>query len=101
MKPNQEFAKRHAEQLLVLARETANSRGELILTAERVYGDHGSLISGIHRNHFPEEVKNILRDMALQFGSMVDRSFYLWTRMARMRKTTWLRKKEQLGVFHY
>jgi hypothetical protein len=28
------------------------------------YGDHGSLISGCVRDHFPEDVKNVLRGLA-------------------------------------
>lgn len=98
---HQEFAKRHAEQLLVLARETANCRGELVIAAERLYGDHGSLIAGVHRDHFPDDVKTVLRDMAMKFGPMIEESLRLWTKVAGKRRRTWMRKKEQLNIVHY
>lgn len=36
----------------------------LAATACEKYGDHGPLISGCVREHFPEDVKNLLRDLA-------------------------------------
>jgi len=37
---------------------------ELFIASLKVYGDHGSQISGIGREHFPENIKALLRDLA-------------------------------------
>ena len=101
MTPNREFAKRHAEQLLVLAHETAVVRGQLSETAARLYGEQGPWISGGFQEHWPAPVKDVIRGYARKFGPLVDESLRLWTKVARCRRETWLRKKAQLGVFHY
>lgn len=48
-------------------REAANRSkqwDELLVASLKVYGEHGSQISGCGREHFPEAIKDMLRDLA-------------------------------------
>ena len=40
----------------------------------RVFGDHGSQISGCVRDHFPDDRKAVLRDLARKVGVASDRA---------------------------
>jgi hypothetical protein len=40
--------------------------------AEKAYGQHGALVSGAHRDHYPESVKNRLRFLAHSWSTLGD-----------------------------
>ena len=54
--------------------------------ALRKYGEHGPLISGCGRDHFPEHVKNILRTLARAVSTHNDLA--MTKRPPRVRKDT-------------
>lgn len=43
--------------------------------ALEMYGDHGAQISGCVRDHFPEDVKNNLRNLARECANEVNRAW--------------------------
>jgi hypothetical protein len=61
----------------------------LVQSAEATYGNHGPLISGIVRGHFPEETKTILRTLCRAFNRESERSLAHWY-AARKTLNTWL-----------
>ena len=101
MTKNRQFARQHAIELLVLAKETAQARGSLSQAAAKLYGEDSTWVSGGLQEHWPPMVKDAIRELAHKFGPLVDESLRLWTKVAGARRTTWLRQKEQFGVFHY
>lgn len=54
--------------------------------AFNLYGDHGPQISGCVRDHFPEDVKNILRIQARLVSEFLNKAYA--NRPARVRSTT-------------
>lgn len=58
-------------------------RSELIRSAFVMYGDHGSLISGIERDHFPADVKDALRKNASDILHTMDAALIYWRRSGR------------------
>lgn len=53
----------------------------------RAYGDHGPLISGVVRDHFPELLKNRLRDLARERTRCLDRAVVCWRASGRRMST--------------
>ena len=95
MTPIKEFYKRQAEQYLVMAREINHVRQELVIGAERLFGIAGPLVSGCHRDHYPEPVKYVLRELASQSAGYIDASRQYWNK-AGCRFSTWMTKKQNL-----
>lgn len=63
--------------------------------ALQIFGNHGSLISGCVRGHFPAATKNELRDLARAARESFDRSLAHW-RAAGRRVETWRRLRDSL-----
>lgn len=59
------------------------------------YGDHGSLISSIVRDHFPIEVKDMLRSLTLRYSREERRSLAHWQASGR-RLATWRNERTRL-----
>jgi hypothetical protein len=72
-------------------------RAKYLRIAYRLYGDHGPLISGCERAHWPEPAKDALRENARDIADTLDRARDEW-RAARKRQHTWLRTMEQYRV---
>lgn len=53
----------------------ARAHDQLAAIALREYGDHGPLISGCVRAHFPEQVKDVLRFTARQVTYWSERAY--------------------------
>jgi len=62
-------------QLFALACHVSRAHDSYAAEALKVHGDHGSLISGCVRDHFPEHVKNTLRAMALSVTKYSDSAY--------------------------
>jgi len=84
-----------AEQLLVLAYAHSRVHTELAKLAMEQFGDHGSLISGCVRDHFPVPVKDRLRDIALEVTRLLDESKIEWRKSGKHLRT-WIRLKDQI-----
>jgi hypothetical protein len=61
------------------------------------YGDHGSLISGIVRDHFPEATKTDLRTLCSLFARDFERSVAHWAAAGR-RIETWRACRDEWRV---
>lgn len=61
--------------------------------AMSLYGDHGSLIAGVVRNHFPAPIKAKLRYHARSVTSLLDKSRASW-RLSGRRFASWMKAKE-------
>lgn len=72
----------------------SRAHSKLARWAERTYGDHGPLISGSVRLHFPPHVKDCLRHLARKVTEHSGRSYAAWHNAGR-RRATWFRLKEQ------
>ncbi len=70
------------------ARAIDSAYQEAVQDALRTYGSQGSLISGIVRDHFPDEVKDLLRSRARALTYHRDRSVAHW-QAAGKRLQTW------------
>jgi len=84
-------ADQHYRQSLMLcaAAETNRIRyQDAIRDAERTYGDHGPLISGVVRDHFPGPVKDQLRAYVRVIQDQQDQSLAHWVASGR-RAHTW------------
>lgn len=95
-----EAAKRaRLTQSRILAIEAQHARrayNSAVDAALDVYGDGGgALISGIHRKHFPAEVKTELRRMAQLPGELEERSLVAW-KIAGRRAHTWRRMRDDV-----
>jgi len=66
---------------------------KLAAWAATEYGDHGPLISGVVRDHFPLHVKTALRLLARRAGDRLERSRERW-RAAGRKRATWFRAKD-------
>jgi len=61
-----------------LARKLKDEWDDVVSLAAKEYGDHGSLISGVYRDHFPDDVKDRLRFLASTAGaSLASRAAHL------------------------
>lgn len=52
--------------------------GQCVTIAERLYGTDGPLISGVHRDHYPEDTKETLRYFARRVGDFSSKSLAHW-----------------------
>jgi hypothetical protein len=84
-----------AEQQMILAYAHSRAHRDLSEQALLVYGDHGSPISGVVRDHFPEFVKNELRSLSLRVARLLDESRVSWSK-ARKHLRTWIRLKDAI-----
>ena len=84
-----------AEQQMILAYAHSRAHRDLAKLALSVYGDHGSPISGVVRDHFPEFVKNELRSLSLSVARLLDESKVSWSK-ARKQLKTWIRLKDAI-----
>jgi hypothetical protein len=73
------------------ARNLRITRASWLREAFATYGDQGSLISGIEREHFPEELKDRLRTNARAIATAVDDAFVCWRKAGR--RTATLRRE--------
>jgi hypothetical protein len=64
--------------------------------ALKTYGDHGPLISGVVREHFPEDVKRDLRQTAHVYTFALDASLAHW-QAGRRTLETWRRERDTLA----
>lgn len=62
----------------------SRKHSELAARSEQQYGDHGPLIAGVVRDHFPETVKNHLRALALGVTDASDNAYSCKPRRVRM-----------------
>lgn len=85
-----EYAARTADRLL-------SAYYGMVRDAEQTYGSHGPLISGIVRDHFPQEVKDTLRETISRANRERDRGWAHWKAAGR-RVHTWRRYLESLEV---
>lgn len=92
-KAERAMAAHRASHLLDVARKIHDERRKLSMYALGRYGDQGPQVSGCDREHFPDVVKNTLRDLASEWGACIDSSFKLWTKKAGRRRSTWLKLK--------
>ena len=53
-----------AERILARASYASRLHGEIFRASEALYGNHGSFISGVGREHFPSNVKDRMRRLA-------------------------------------
>jgi len=67
-----------AVRIMVRADEINQAFTVLVRAAEATYGDHGPLVSGAVREHFPEPVKVRLRRLAYARGTALAFSRTLW-----------------------
>lgn len=51
------------------------------------FGDHGPLISGVVRDHFPDAIKDRLRFYARLIGEQTDQAVRLWQQAGRRIET--------------
>ena len=72
------------------ARMYATLYHQMVARALEAYGDHGSLVSGVVRDHFPIEVQASLRELISRVNREHDRSLVHW-RAARRTLITWRR----------
>jgi hypothetical protein len=94
MKPATELTNM-ARRYLELARAERFRYNQEVERALRTYGDHGSLISGVVRDHFPPCVKDRLRQLCASYNLLVDRSLECW-RQDRRRLSTWRRLRDEI-----
>lgn len=74
-----------------LAVEARDRYAALIDAAVATHGDgDGLLISGVYRDHFPEDVKDELRKAARRIAKAWDESAWYWRKAGR-RMGTWRR----------
>lgn len=92
---NNDLIAQTAEQLLVLAYAHSRAHTELAKLAMEQHSDHGSLIAGCVRDHFPTEVKDRLRNLALEIGPLMDESKRIWRKSGKHLRT-WIRLKDQV-----
>lgn len=69
-----------------MACAASRAHSELSAAALARYGDHGALISGVVRDHFPAPEKDLLRALARQVGEWNDKA--LGYRPPRIRGAT-------------
>ena len=79
-----------AVRIMAVARTREAVYQYLVDDALRQYGDHGSLISGVIRDHFPIDVKTRLRRLARRYSHASEVSRAHW-RAAGRRLDTWRR----------
>jgi hypothetical protein len=86
---------------LILSRAAECSRlhGTAAREYEAIYGDHGPLVSGVVREHFPEEVKDRLRRLA-RAASGSSFAYSLW-RATGATATTYHRERSRLSFGFY
>jgi hypothetical protein len=68
-------------------RELWHRRALLVRAAFDTYGDHGPLISGCERDHFPAPVKRMLQRYAVAQGDASDTAYSLWRSAGRRART--------------
>jgi hypothetical protein len=90
-------AQHHREALYAIqsARILRTAYYDLVAQAESIYGDHGQLISGVIRDHFPDTVKDTLRSLCRQISRESDRSLAHWY-AARKAFHTWIALRDSL-----
>ena len=69
-------------------------RERVYMRAERRYGAHGPLISGCHRDHFPEAIKDRLCGLA-EAWSVENRAGWEALAKSRRRRATILRLRDE------
>ena len=69
-------------------------RERIYMRAETRYGAHGPLISGCHRDHFPEAVRDRLRGLA-EAWSIENRAGWDALARSRRRRRTILRLRDE------
>jgi hypothetical protein len=85
----EERAQAHAIALIELSRITQLERQYhcAVSIAESKYGDFGPLISGVVRDHFPDETKNELRALCVAINDATDSSYVAWRQSGRKTHT--------------
>ena len=83
--------------LLEHAKRLREWRSSAVKWAYACYGDGGSLISGIERNHFPERVKDDLRANARAIANTLDAAYSCW-KWSRRRADTFRALARQYRV---
>ena len=74
----------HASRAVLIQKlAVANAHGTLAASALAEHGSHGSLISGIVRDHFPEAVKAELRRLAHDCATLGDAAWAVRPRGGR------------------
>ncbi len=82
----------------------SREHNRLVAAALKKYGDHGSQISGVIRDHFPPRVKARLRNLCAHMNAESDAGFAL--RPRGVRKATMLRlynavrERDGSGFYH-
>lgn len=74
---------REAAAALVRAQELDHDWLRLVQLARARYGDHGALISGVYRAHFPDAVKDELRVLARKATALRDAAAAEWRKTGR------------------
>jgi hypothetical protein len=64
-----------AAELFAKACAASRAHSRLVARAEKQYGDHGPVISGIQREHFPDAVKDQLRTLARDVTRYLDAAY--------------------------
>ena len=82
-----------SEQQMILAYAHSRAHSALAKLALEQYGGQGSPISGVVRDHFPADVKDHLRSLALEVGQLLDDSKASWKK-SRKHLQTWIRLKD-------
>lgn len=86
---------REARYALGTALALENTYFLLVRTAEETYGNQGPLISGIVRDHFPDEVKHTFRELVRRVSREFDRSIVHW-HAAGKQIHTWRAMRDRL-----
>lgn len=73
----------HAREMALVARQLDHAITELTRRALLHYGDHGPLVSGIVRAHFPNAVKHRLRKLHALRNEAWDESMHSWRSSGR------------------
>lgn len=72
-----------AKEKFSLAAKASREHDQLAEKSFLLYGDHGAHISGIVRDHFPDDVKNRLRMLAHDVSRLNDEGFALRPKYTR------------------
>lgn len=82
--------------LFAMACAASREHSRLAMHAMDTYGDHGPLISGCVRDHFPERVQEALRTLARTVGAYSDAAYA--ARPPRVRMTTMRRLAQDIAT---
>lgn len=82
-----------AKQKMILAYAHSRAHSNLAKLAFKRYGEQGSSIAGVVRDHFPKPMKDRLRTISRKVGELLSESLGDW-RCAGKHRATWMKLKD-------